>query len=160
RTYGAARGVERVDDGLVAVDFFRALDCRARDHRGGRRLRVGGRAEFDYLYVMEAARVEVLAEKFDDERGREVWDESEVETRGGVRNYPAPLRVQVRARAVGSKLKEGDALEAEVDDESFFRVLVAIVPDASVGAQKLRVLFGELVEARTRETVLALDEEA
>ena len=68
--------------------------------------------------------------------------------------------MQVRARAVGSKLKEGDALEAEVDDESFFRVLVAIVPDASVGAQKLRVLFGELVEARTRETVLALDEEA
>src|SRR2546421_248223 len=58
RTDRPARRVERVDDGRVAVDFFRALDCRARDHRGGRRLRVRGRAEVDDLDVLEAARVD------------------------------------------------------------------------------------------------------
>src|SRR2546421_7965967 len=74
--------------------------------------------------------------------------------------YTTLFRSQVCARTVGAKLKEGDALEAEVDDEPFFRVLVAVVPDAPVGAQKFSVLFCELVEARTCQTVLALNEEA
>ena len=40
----------------------------------------------------------------------------------GVRHNASPLRVQVCARAVGAKLKEGDALEAEADDEALLRV--------------------------------------
>ena len=96
----------------------------------------------------------------DDTFGRHDGRERLHETPRGVRDYPAPLRVEVCARAVGAEFEEGNALEAEVDDEAFFRVLVAVVPDAPVGAQKVGVLFGKLVEARTGESVLALDEEA
>src|SRR2546421_6058802 len=58
--------------------------------------------------------------------------------------YTTLFRSQVCARTVGAKLKEGDALEAEVDDEPLFRVLVAVVPDAPVGAQRSEEHTSEL----------------
>src|SRR5215213_6709539 len=80
---GAARGVERVDERLAAVQLARALDGRARHHRRGRGLRVRGRAQLDDLHVLKAALVEVLAQKLHDQSRREVGYEAEVEARGG-----------------------------------------------------------------------------
>ena len=68
RADGAARRVNRIDDGRLAVDFLSRLNRGARDRRGGRRLRVWLAAEFDDLDVREAAPVEMLAQEFDDER--------------------------------------------------------------------------------------------
>src|SRR2546423_5264110 len=140
-----ARRVNRVDDGRLAVDFFGALDCRARDHRGGRRLRVGGRAEFDDLDVLEAARVEVLSEEFDDESGREVWDESEVESGGGRAGEDG---LRARLRVAGAYAADG---AGRAEDE-FLRELAARHPvhpaaDAELTAQARLVQLHSLQHA-------------
>src|SRR5205085_12658447 len=55
---------------------------------------------------------------------------------------------------------EADPFEAETDDEAFFRVAVAIVPDAAVGAQHVCVFTRETIEARAAKPVFAFDDEA
>src|SRR5205085_11592158 len=68
--------------------------------------------------------------------------------------------MQIGIRAVSAQFDEADAFEAETDDESFFRVAVAVVPNATVCAQHVRVLAREAIEARTAQAVFAFDDEA
>src|SRR5205085_3400817 len=164
---GVARAYAADCAGRAEDEFLRKLAARHPVHPAAN-AELASKARFVQLDSLQHAPVfrrerrDVRREAVnrDDTFGRDDGRERLHETPRGVRNNASPLRVQVCARAVGAKLKEGDALEAEVDDEPLFRVLVAVVPDAPVGAQKLCVLFGELVEARTGESVLALDEEA
>src|ERR1041384_2547418 len=68
--------------------------------------------------------------------------------------------MQIGVRTVSAQFDEADAFEAETDDESFFRVAVAVVPDAAVGAQHVCMLIRKTIETRTAQAILTFDDEA
>src|SRR5918912_3743876 len=68
--------------------------------------------------------------------------------------------MKVCARAIGAKLYEGDALEAQTDDEPLFRVLVSFIPNAALGLQKVCLLKCEAIETGAAQPVFTLYEKA
>src|ERR1051325_3022411 len=81
RSYWSTRRIHRIDHRRLAEDFGSRFDDRARDTRLRRRLREWRTAQLDDLNISKTTNVEMLAQEFDKQLGREIRDEPEIKTR-------------------------------------------------------------------------------
>src|SRR5687768_5566098 len=82
------------------------------------------------------------------------------QTPGRVGYNRAPLRMQIRARAVGPQFQELNAFETEADYRSLLGILVALIPDTTLRGEHLGIVRGKTIEARAPQPVFALDKKS
>src|SRR5205085_5202532 len=77
----ATRRIERIDNRRLAVNLRRGFNRRPRDGRSAGRLSEWGARDLYDLYVVKLACVQMCAQEFDDQFGREIGHEPKIQPR-------------------------------------------------------------------------------